>query len=83
MRDRHHRGFLGGVCAEVARRLNFSTFGVRVVVVVMALIWPFLTIGAYLLGALALRHTAPEAEPDPFLRDWDRRMADYDRRAGR
>ncbi|MEM9530533.1 MAG: PspC domain-containing protein [Pseudomonadota bacterium] len=93
-RRSHPDGWVGGVCAELADRLEFSRLGVRVVTVVLLLIWPLWTIIAYLVGAFALRPEAPPVpaasdrkdrskEPlDPVLRDWDRRMADFDRRSG-
>ncbi|MEM7704159.1 MAG: PspC domain-containing protein [Pseudomonadota bacterium] len=80
MSSRHPKAWLGGVCATVADTLNFSTLGVRVVTVILAFIWPLLTLAAYLIGAFVLKQRGGSEESDPFLRDWDRRMADYDRR---
>ncbi len=82
MSERHPRAWLGGVCAELSQRLNFSRFGLRVVTVVCAMIWPLLTIGSYLIGAFALSHQSKPTESDPYLKDWDRRMDDFDRRFG-
>ncbi|MEM6935587.1 MAG: PspC domain-containing protein, partial [Pseudomonadota bacterium] len=50
MSSRHPKAWLGGVCATVADTLNFSTLGVRVVTVILAFIWPLLTLAAYLFG---------------------------------
>ncbi|MFK7955398.1 MAG: PspC domain-containing protein [Lysobacterales bacterium] len=82
MSQRHPRAWLGGVCAELAQRLNFSRLGVRVVTVVLAMIWPLLTVASYLIGAFALGHKRQSTESDPYLRDWDQRMDDFDRRFG-
>ncbi len=82
MSQGHATGWLGGVCAEIAHRLNFSALGVRVVTVIAALMWPLLTVSGYLLATYALRHFKPTPSDDPYLRDWDRRLDEFDRRFG-
>ena len=81
--------WLGGVCAALAARLGWSTMGVRVAVVLALLVWPLITVAAYLLATWVLRQQGSDpgaqdehAEPtEPAeVDEWDRRLADFDRR---
>lgn len=87
---RSDAAWLGGVCAELAARLGWNTMGVRIAVVLALLVWPLITVAAYLLATWVLRRPqrserAPQdsrAEPaEPAeVDEWDRRLADLDRR---
>lgn len=78
--------WLGGVCAALADRLGWSAMGVRVAVVLALLVWPLITVAAYLLATWVLRQQRSDpgaqdehAEPAE-VDEWDRRLADFDRR---
>lgn len=47
-------GWLLGVCAGIADRYRLNAMGVRVLVAVLAVIWPTPTVVAYLLAGLLL-----------------------------
>lgn len=85
------RPWLGGVCAELARRLGWSTGGVRAAMVIALLVWPLLTVAGYVLAAWWLHREAEAPRParsgtgqpeEPAMDEWERRLADFDRRLG-
>jgi len=54
-------GWLAGVCAGAARAVDTDPAFVRVGVVVLALFWPKIAIGAYLIAWIVLDEDARDA----------------------
>lgn len=61
-------GWIFGVCAAIARRMDWELWAVRLVAVMALLAFTLLTIGVYFAAAMFMEETRPSAQAK--LRRW-------------